>query len=72
MKTNLSKFFSIRKLSKEGLGIRIKRESLKAKETKRQVSEDLLEANASLWQQENRFRDTRVKHIDSSFTILTK
>lgn len=72
MKTNLAKFFSIRKLSKERVGIRIKKESLKAKEMKREVSEDLLEANALLWQQENRFKDTRVKHIDSSFTILTK
>ena len=72
MKTNFSKFFSIRKLSKEGLGFRVKKESFKAKEMKRAVSEELLQVNAQLWQETNRFENTRVKHVDSTFKILTK
>lgn len=60
MKTNLSKWFSIRKPGKDGIGIKIK----KQKQNHDLSNTELLSANFSAWEHSNRIHKIK---LDTSY-----
>ena len=68
MKTNLNKWFTIRKLGKNGLGIKIK----KQKANHDLANIELLCANGGHWEHSKRIDKLRIDHIYSEWKIKGK